>query len=365
MEFRQNLATREWILFAPERAKRPDQYRATFAATTHVHPSWRRECPFCPGNEEHTQGETYRIMNEHGQWQARSFPNAYPTVHPDGSPVRVGSLFRLSMSAVGHHEVVAESPLHNTTLGLQPLREVQQVLDVWSCRVASLRTLRETELVIVFKNHGERAGTSIEHPHSQIVSLPITPSQIRHRAEDAMRFYDDFGECVMCRSVEAERKDRVRIVRESEHFTAFVPYASYSPFSVWIVSHRHYACISESRDEELDDLADVLRDVLSRVYFGLGDPSYNLVVRLANRDCLHTKFFHWYLAIIPRLQRTAGFEMATGMFINTSLPENDAAFLRGVNVPDLLPVVPATGDAPVAGPVGDWPLPETLLPEVF
>lgn len=365
MEFRQNLATREWILFAPERARRPEQFRAAMAATTHVRLPWRQDCPFCPGNEEHTQGETYRVLNDRGLWQARSFPNAYPTVHPEGSPLRVGSLFRRTMAAVGTHEVVAESPLHNTTLGLQSLREVQQVLDVWSCRVATLRSQRETELVIVFKNHGERAGTSIEHPHSQIVSLPITPSQIRHRAEDAMRFYDDFGECVFCRFCESERRDGVRVVRSSKHFTAFVPYASYSPFSVWVVSHRHYACLSESRDEELDDLAEVLRDALARVYFGLGDPSFNLVVRLANRDCLHTKFFHWYVAIIPRLQRTAGFEMATGMFINTSLPEKDAEVLRNVQVPDLEAVdTPGTEPAPVEI-AGDWPMPDQVLPEVF
>ena len=365
MEFRQNLATREWILFAPERAKRPEQFRATMAATTHVRPPWRRDCPFCPGNEEHTQGETYRVHNEAGLWQARSFPNAFPTVHPDGSPARVGSLFRRTMAAVGTHEVVAESPLHNTTLGLQPLREVQQVLDVWSCRVATLRTHRETEMVIVFKNHGERAGTSLEHPHSQIVSLPITPSQIRHRAEDAMRFYDDFGECVFCRSLEAERRDGVRMIRSSEHFSAFMPFASYSPFSVWIVPHRHYACISESRDEELDDLADVLRDILARLYYGLGDPSYNLVVRMGNRDCMHTKFFHWYVALIPRLQRTAGFEMATGMFINTSMPESDADFLRNVEVPYLPAPNPQDGEVLAVGSPGEWPLRNQLLPEVF
>ena len=180
-----------------------------------------------------------------------------------------------------------------------------------------------------------------------------------------MRFYDDFGECVFCRFCQSERNDGVRVVRSSEYFTAFVPFASYSPFSVWVVSHRHYACLSESRDEELDDLAEVLRDVLSRVYFALGDPSYNLVLRLANRDCLHTKFFHWYVAIIPRLQRTAGFEIATGMFINTSLPEMDAEVLRSVHVPDLKPVEAPSTDAVAVGSPGEWPVQDPVLPDVF
>ena len=38
--------------------------------------------------------------------------------------------------------------------------------------------------------------------------------------------------------------------------------------------------------------------------------------------------YHWYLSIIQHVSRVAGFEMGSGMFINPSIPEETARFLR-------------------------------------
>ena len=130
--------------------------------------------------------------------------------------------------------------------------------------------------------------------------------------------------------LEVERAEGSRVVSSGRYFTCFVPYAAYSPYSLWLVPHEHQSCFSRATDDELEDLAEVLKDVLSRFYVGLGDPSYNLVMRLPSRDYLGVTSAHWYMAIVPRLGKAAGFEMGTGMFINTSLPEKDAAFLREV-----------------------------------
>jgi UDPglucose--hexose-1-phosphate uridylyltransferase len=328
MELRQNAATREWIIFAPERAHRRDEFESAPLARTIA--AFDAQCPFCPGNEVNTPGESLRYLNADGSWQVRAFPNRYPVMEPDGHPTRQGDLFHRRLAATGCHELIADSPRHDMTLALMEPSQVRLVVLAWAERVRVLRALPGTDHLVVFKNHGAQAGTSLVHPHCQIVSLPVAPWQVRYRTEQAMRFYDDHGECVFCRMLEQERTDGQRVVVAGQHFTAFVPYAAYSPFSAWLLPHRHTGCITQHDDAELDDLARVVRELLWRMYHKLRDPSYNLVLRLPSRDSVMSGYCHWYIALVPRLGKSAGFEMGTGMFINTSLPENDAAALRSV-----------------------------------
>ena len=123
------------------------------------------------------------------------------------------------------------------------------------------------------------------------------------------------------------------MLTQSEHFTAFVPYAALSPFHVWIVPHRHAACFVDATEAEIDDLAGMLRDVMRRIYFGLGDPDYNYVIRTAPRRERTAPYLHWYVSVIPRVTRQAGFELGSGMYINTAMPEASAEFLRRVQPP--------------------------------
>jgi len=81
---------------------------------------------------------------------------------------------------------------------------------------------------------------------------------------------------------------------------------------------------------EIVDLARTLRTVLGKLYHGLGDPDFNYTLRSAPAELHGVKYFHWYVSIIPRLTRVAGFELGSGMFINTVPPETAAEFLRNV-----------------------------------
>lgn len=328
---RQSVVTREWVLFATDRRRRPDDWAAHGRAQTTDRPAFREDCPFCPGHLEQTSPETMRAQGP--GWTVRSCPNKYPAILPGDRTERTGEIFHRTMDGVGHHEVVIESDLHNVTLGLQPVEEVLGVLHVWRSRYRALLHRPESEHVTVFKNHGQSAGTSLEHPHSQIVSLPVTPWQVRSRMEEALRFHNDHGQCLFCRMVREERSDGDRILVDRGSFVSFIPFAAYSPFSVWLFPLRHMSCFANIREDELEGMAAVLQETLARLYHGLGDPDYNIVIRAAGRDCLAVPFFHWYLAIVPRLGHAAGFELGTGMFINTSLPEEDAALLRSVPVP--------------------------------
>lgn len=346
LHLRQSAVTREWVLFATDRAHRPEEWSRPTRPRTHERPSYVEDCPFCPGHEDRTSGETARARDPAGTWLVRACENRFPAVQPGPPSKREGDLFHRTMGAVGSHEVIVESLRHDTTLALQSVEEVHAVLHLWRSRYRALMSQPQTEHVTIFKNHGPRGGTSLEHPHSQIVSLPVTPWQVRSRMEEALRFHNDEGECVFCHMLGQEIADAERVVGLNPSFLAFLPFAAYSPCSIWIFPLRHASCFGTTRDGELWDLARVLRDVLARFYHGLGDPDYNLVLRAAGRDAVAVPFFHWYLALVPRLSQSAGFEMGTGMFINTSLPEDDARFLREIVLSDgPAPTRPAVGSS--------------------
>ena len=258
--------------------------------------------------------------------------NKYPALSPEGERIRhMDGIYR-SMSGVGVHEVVIEHPRHDMTTALMPVEDVLDVLQAYRQRYADLRKDPRIEAVIIFKTHGEGAGTSLQHPHAQIAATPIVPTQIRRRLDEAIRFFDENGECVFCQTLRQELRARERIVYENESFVAFIPYAALSPFHLWIYPRRHMSAFDSVMNGELAHLARALRTVLAKLYHGLGDPDYNFSVRSIPLRSGQTDYFHWYVAIVPRVTKTAGFEIGSGMYINTSLPEASAEFLRGVAV---------------------------------
>jgi UDPglucose--hexose-1-phosphate uridylyltransferase len=330
-ELRQNIITREWVIIAKERAKRPDQFVRPPQPSVPL-PAYSPECPFCAGNEQMTIRETYRVSGEKG-WKVRVVLNKFPALSSEGDRVRhIDGIYR-SMTGVGINEVIIEHPRHDLSPALFSVEDLTDVVATYVHRYRELKKDPRIEAVIVFKNHGERAGTSLPHPHSQVAGMPIVPSQIRHRMEEAIRYFDETGECVFCTTLRHELRDRQRIIAESPHFVAFIPYAALSPFHLWIFPRRHTSSFEDIFDHEVADLAAIMRTVLAKLYYGLNDPDFNYSIRSSLARDGEREYFHWYLAIIPRIARTAGFEIGSGMYINPSLPEESAGFLRDVKLP--------------------------------
>jgi len=330
-ELRLNLITGEWVIIATERAKRPEEFRQ--AAAKRVLPPFSESCPFCPGHEDRTPAETLRIPDD-GSWLVRAVPNKFSALSPEGDPTRHDAGLKTRLGGIGYHEVIIESPAHDASTALLPVAQVERVMAACRDRLRAFYREAAVEHVIIFKNHGEAAGTSLEHPHCQIVGTPVLPGQLRRRIEEAMRFWGDYASCLYCRTLADELAEGVRVVTENASFVAFVPYAALSPFHLWITPRRHAAHFGAVADSELADLAAILRDVLRRLHFGLGDPDFNWVIRSLSPEEGAVKYFHWYLSLVPRVSRAAGFELGTGMFINTALPEASAAFLRAVDTAD-------------------------------
>ncbi len=329
-ELRHNVLTREWVIIATERAKRPHEF-AKERTGKDERPSFDPKCPFCPGNESMTPPATLVLPND-GAWKVRVTPNKFAALSYEGDRHRSFEGIRRTVTGVGIHEVIVETPDHSKTIALLEDRQVETLLDTYLNRFNFASTDPRVEQVTIFKNHGAAAGTSLEHPHSQIIGAPVITSQLRDRLINALRHFDEYGECIFCRVLEVELQEQTRVVMETEHFVSFVQFAALTPFSMLIMPRRHMACFSEIRDAEAADLAHILRRTLAKLYHGLKDPDFNYTIRTAPREACGVKYFHWYLSIIPRLTRVAGFELGSGMFINSSLPEENAAFLREVSI---------------------------------
>jgi len=331
-ELRQDPTTKEWVIIAAERSKRAHDFKKAQLITEK--PSYKEDCPFCPGNEHLTPHETLAYRSggppDSKGWWVRVIPNRFPALSPQGSLERKEEkgFFRM-MDGVGIHEVVIEDPLHNQLLPLMEDKQVEEVLLAYRERYLALREDPRIKLIIIFKNYGEAAGTSLEHPHSQLVGTPIVPSNVRKKLQEAARYYDDYGRCVYCDLIEEELSLGKRIVEETERFVVFQPFASRFPFETWIVPKQHQASFGPISMEDSKRFAKVIKGTLFRLHSKLNDPEYNYVIHTAPTKDEEEDYYHWHLQIVPRLTTPAGFEVGSGIFINVSFPEENAQYLRG------------------------------------
>jgi len=232
------------------------------------------------------------------------------------------------MDGVGIHEVVIGSPIHNQLFPLTEDKQVEEVLLAYRERYLALREDPRIKLIIIFKNHGQAAGTSLEHTHSQIVGTAVVPSNIRKKLQEAARYYDDRGRCVYCDSIQEELNFEKRIVMDTEKFVVIQPFASRVPFETWIIPKEHQASFGLISVEDSKRFAKVLKKTLFRLYSKLNDPAYNFVIHTSPIKDEQEDYYHWHLQIIPRLTTPAGFEMGSGIYINVSFPEETAKYLR-------------------------------------
>lgn len=329
-ELRHNVLTREWVIIATERAKRPQDFVKKSKDKKAI-PSYVDTCPFCPGNEKMTPPETHVVPGTSG-WRVRVTPNKFAAVSYEAGLHRSFQGIRRTVSGVGIHEVIVETPDHSKITALLQDDEVECIIQTYLNRFLFASADPRVEQVTLFKNHGEAAGTSLEHPHSQMIATPVITAQFRDRLINSLKHFDEFGECLFCRVLEQEVKEGTRLILETEHFVSFVQFAALTPFSILIMPRRHMACFAEIKDAEAAGLAHALRVTLAKLYYGLENPDFNYTVRTAPLEYSGAKYHHWYLSIIPRLTKVAGFELGSGMFINASLPEENASFLRGVEI---------------------------------
>ena len=326
-ELRQDPTTREWVIIAPERAKRPQQ--VTKKRRVDDLPNWDGSCPFCPGNESQTPSEVLRLPLAGQNWQVRVVPNRFAALIPDGSITRRddGRFFH-KMDGIGAHEVIIETPSHNIPMALKSYEQVQKVLIAYQERYNTLKKNKQFKFISIFKNHGQASGTSLIHPHSQLVATPVLAPYYRRRLDVAVGYFADVGKCLYCDLLAEELNKGERIVAQTKEFVVLHPYASRAPWETWIIPKRHYASFGLFPDEHFTELARVLKDTLLCLYRGLDNPAFNYMVNTTITEDEENPYYHWHIRIVPRLNLIAGFEMGSGIYISTALPEETAGLMQ-------------------------------------
>jgi UDPglucose--hexose-1-phosphate uridylyltransferase len=333
---RHDLTTNDWVIFAPERALPPHEWKQAAETSAASVPS-AESCPFCPGNERMTGPEIYALRggtapNTPG-WRMRVIPSKFPALRIEEETRRQeeGPMFR-HMGGCGAHEVIIESPDHDRFLAQQPVEQVEFVLRTLQVRFNDLLRDLRFQTIVIFKNHGEHAGTSLRHPHCQLIATPVVPQLLRLKHRVATEYFDQTGSCLYCVLLHEELAAAQRVVAENDHYAAIMPYASHVPFELWILPKQHQSSFGRVDAALLRPLAELLKSVLLKLYNGLENPDFNLTLNTAPRGDEDKAYFLWHLQILPRLTTPAGFEMGSGMSINTVLPEEAAAYLREVEV---------------------------------
>jgi UDPglucose--hexose-1-phosphate uridylyltransferase len=244
------------------------------------------------------------------------------------------------MNGIGAHEVIIETPNHLETLATMPVKRVEDVLWAFRDRILDLKQDRRFKYIMVFKNHGEAAGASLDHPHSQLIALPILPKQVAEELEGSRRYFANKERCIYCDIIRQESEARIRIAAENQDFVTLAPYAPRYPFETWILPRRHESAFENSPSSFYENLAKMLRTMLNKAVQVLDDPAYNLVLHTSPIQENTNDYYHWHLEIIPKLTKTAGFEWGTGFYINPTPPEEAARFLREARVEEPQAVAP-------------------------
>jgi UDPglucose--hexose-1-phosphate uridylyltransferase len=326
-ELRKDPVVGRWVIISSDRGRRPSDF-----GPEPVRPKLT-SCAFCAGNEDKTPPEIIANRPPGSRtngpgWSYRVVPNKFPALRIEGELDASAEGLYDRMEGIGAHEVVIESPDHQASLATLPVDAVADVLLAYRERVLDLKKDSRFQYVLVFKNHGEAAGASLEHPHSQLIATPIIPIMVMEELTGSAEHYDRRERCVWCDILRQERRSRRRLILDREGFVALAPFAPRFPFETWILPDRHHSAFEESGVDDLRGLASVFQDFLRRMNRVLHEPAFNFMLHTAPLQEGNLDHFHWHLEIIPKLTRVAGFEWGSGFFINPVAPEEAATALR-------------------------------------
>ena len=331
-ELRKDPIIGRWVIISTERGKRPTDF-----VRESVQIKGTGFCPFCPGNESKTPPEVLVYGRNGGGantpgWSVRVVPNKFPALGIEGDLDRQGEGLFDRMNGVGAHEVIVETPEHQSTLAMISEKSIENVLWAFRDRMLDLKNDRRFRYILIFKNHGEAAGASLEHTHSQLIALPIVPKRVREEVDSGKRYFNEKERCIFCDMIRQERQAGTRVITENEHFLALAPYAPRFPFETWILPRQHSSSFENNQSPIYASLARMMKECLTRLDKVLDLPAYNFVIHTSPIGEEINDHFHWHIEMMPKLTKVAGFEWGTGFYICPTPPEEAARFLREVQL---------------------------------
>jgi UDPglucose--hexose-1-phosphate uridylyltransferase len=350
-ETRYDWLANRWVIFAPDRAKRPDEFvvRKSMEVDSHF------VCPFCEGHEALTPEPSLTLPSptrRSRNWLVRVVPNRYPAFSPlppslyrdsldlnptpdadernerDHSSTSSNDVLFRKEVLHGAHEVVIESPEHAENWTGFGEAHVQHVFDAFRQRLHHWRAHDCLRYAVVFKNVGNEAGASLSHSHSQLIATEFVPPEIRDTCRRLQEYEDCYRRPYFEEVIKRELELGQRIILETKHFVALTPFASPVPYAVRILPKRRRTRFEEIDDDKLAEFSRLALRTMQGFESLLPGVSYNFVLHTSPFDSEHEDKFHWRMELFPRLTKQAGFEWGTNSFINPVLPEKAAVELR-------------------------------------
>lgn len=304
-EIRKDYIQDKYVLIAPRRSKRPNQFGQQGEECPLIRPE---DSPLAPQNIN--REKPLDLIGTKRNWRVYVVPNKFPAVSLDNE------------RAYGAHELVIETPDPNMHLEDLSLKHVSEVLEMYARRTAILSKNPRIKYILIFKNAGGRAGASLCHAHSQIFATEFVPPQISDKSVRTQAHRAQYGDCIYCDVVKKESKGR-RFIWQDKNVVAFCPYASMHNYEVWILPKRHRDNITQLSEAERKSWAKIMKEVLYAINHKLYLP-YNYYFHQVVDDIDQ----HLYMKLIPRGSSWAGVEIGSGLIINPIPPEDAAKFYR-------------------------------------
>ena len=312
-----------WVLISPERGLVPSDFGTSRPAV--------ERSPLSPGNE-HAMGREIFALRPAGSpagtpdWQVRVIDHPAGILDDDKTfAVSEDGLF-LQGSASGFQEIVVEHPDARMRLDSMPKSHLVDVLKVYRDRLVVLADKPGIRHVQVSRNVGMAAGALYDHPHAQVLAIPVTSRWLNEEIQAAAEYRSGNGRCLFCDVLAAELEAKERIVSQNDGYVALAPYAAKTPFETWVVPRQHESAFSAISANGLPALAEMLQTVVGVLGAALDHPPYNFVVHTLPHP--GDDAFHWHVEFLPRLTQQAGFDWGSGFYVNPTPPEAAARFLR-------------------------------------
>ena len=314
MELRKDYILRRFVIVSELRGKRPFEFKESEVEDD------ASKCVFCPGKENETPSEIGHVGEP---WNIRWMENKFHALEPVGKcDIVTDNKYFTYSDAYGYHEVIIETNDHKKQLHDLKDFEIKDLLKVYKNRMEDLSAKPHIQYVLIFKNHGKNAGTSLKHSHTQVVAFNHIPADIADKL-DAVKNYDA---CPYCEILNIEKGSDRRCF-ENNSFVAFAPYASRFNYEIWIFPKKHYTSISEFDDWEFLELAQIIKKIVARLK--IMNASYNYFIHYTPKNSGYDKGLHFHFEITPRIETWGGLEDGSGTYVNKISPEHAAQFYRG------------------------------------
>lgn len=325
-QLRKDLVSGTWVLFSTKRGKRPDFSKKEEKKKESA--GDKKNCPFCKENIAEQEKDVLIYLKKDGDWSLKVFPNKFPALSSEYKDInkREHGPFEV-IDGVGYHEVLVTED-HEKDIPDMEVAQVAEILDAYQERYLALMNKRHIRYISIFKNYGREAGASVNHPHGQIVAMPIVDPDVFRSVNGSENYFNSHKECVHCAMIQWERESGKRMLFENEEFIVFCPFVSRVPFEMRIYPKRHLSYFERIKDEQKMELGEAMKFCLSKLKKNLSDPAYNLFLHTAPCNGQTYDHYHWHFEIFPKTNIWAGLELSTGIEVCSIIPERAARMLR-------------------------------------